>query len=159
MVYVARNTKDAIVSFYHHHKLVKLHDFRGNLEEFADYFMEDEGIRNISRTCRYLQEKKTNPHLLKKCYPVSRHVSLNLLGLNLALDCVMGSLEFIITTICTVLPIVVLYAPFFPHILDAWSKRNHPNMHFMFFEDMKKVIRFNVILIAYMTGLNFWLRI
>lgn len=74
-------------------------------------------------------------------------------------DGLMGSLKFLITTICTVLPIVVLYAPFFPHILDAWSKRNHPNMHFMFFEDMKKVIRFNVILIAYMTGLNFWLRI
>jgi hypothetical protein len=26
-------------------------------------------------------------------------------------------------------------------MLDAWSKRNHPNMHFMFFEDMKKVIK------------------
>ena len=33
----------------------------------------------------------------------------------------------------------VLYSPFFPHLLDALSKRNHPNMHFMFFEDMKKV--------------------
>lgn len=34
----------------------------------------------------------------------------------------------------------VLGSPFFPHILDAWSKRNHPNMHFMFYEDMKKVV-------------------
>ena len=25
-------------------------------------------------------------------------------------------------------------------MLDAWSKRHHPNMHFMFFEDMKKVL-------------------
>ena len=36
---------------------------------------------------------------------------------------------------------LVLYSPFFPHLLDAWSKRNHPNLHFMFFEDMKKVIK------------------
>jgi hypothetical protein len=36
-----------------------------------------------------------------------------------------------------------VYAPFFPHILDAWSKRHHPNMHFMFYEDMKKVILVN----------------
>lgn len=30
-------------------------------------------------------------------------------------------------------------APFFPYILEAWSKRHHPNMHFMFYEDMKRV--------------------
>ena len=35
----------------------------------------------------------------------------------------------------------VVYSPLFPHILDAWSKRHHPNMHFMFYEDMKKVNR------------------
>ena len=37
--------------------------------------------------------------------------------------------------------ISVVYSPFFPHILDAWSKRHHPNMHFMFYEDMKRVYR------------------
>jgi hypothetical protein len=42
VVYVARNPKDAIVSFYHHHKLITLHDYQGNLEEFAQYFMDDE---------------------------------------------------------------------------------------------------------------------
>ena len=36
----------------------------------------------------------------------------------------------------------VVFSPFFPHILDAWSKRHHPNMHFMFYEDMKKVNQF-----------------
>ena len=35
----------------------------------------------------------------------------------------------------------VVFSPFFPHILDAWSKRHHPNMHFMFYEDMKRVYR------------------
>ncbi len=34
---------------------------------------------------------------------------------------------------------LVLFSPFFPNLLDAWSKRNHPNLHFVFFEDMKKV--------------------
>ena len=33
----------------------------------------------------------------------------------------------------------VIFTPFFPHFLDAWSKRNHPNMYFVFYEDLKKV--------------------
>ena len=33
----------------------------------------------------------------------------------------------------------VFYAPYFPHVLDAWSKRHHPNMLFLFYEDRKKV--------------------
>ncbi len=42
-MYVARNPKDAIVSFCYHHKLIKTHDYKGDLEEFANYFMDDEG--------------------------------------------------------------------------------------------------------------------
>ena len=42
VVYVARNPKDVIVSYFHHHRLFDLHDFTGSLEEFADYFMNDE---------------------------------------------------------------------------------------------------------------------
>jgi hypothetical protein len=42
-VYVARNPKDVIVSFYHHHKLMKMQGCDGNLENFADYFMKDQG--------------------------------------------------------------------------------------------------------------------
>lgn len=44
VVYVARNPKDVIVSYYYHHKLLKMHGFQGDLEEFAEYFMNDEGI-------------------------------------------------------------------------------------------------------------------
>lgn len=33
----------------------------------------------------------------------------------------------------------VFYAPYFPHVLDAWSKRTHPNLLFLFYEDRKKV--------------------
>lgn len=43
MVYVARNPKDVIVSYYFHHKLIKIHGFDGTLEEFAEYFINDEG--------------------------------------------------------------------------------------------------------------------
>lgn len=43
VVYVARNPKDVIVSYYFHHKLIKIHGFEGNMEEFAQYFMNDEG--------------------------------------------------------------------------------------------------------------------
>ncbi len=44
VVYVARNPKDVIVSFFYHHKLMKMQGFVGELENFADYFMQDKGI-------------------------------------------------------------------------------------------------------------------
>lgn len=53
VVYVARNPKDVIVSTYYHFKLLKLHDFTGDIEQFADYFMKDEskcpGIKKADR--------------------------------------------------------------------------------------------------------------
>ncbi|KZS03672.1 Sulfotransferase family cytosolic 1B member, partial [Daphnia magna] len=70
VVYVARNPKDVIVSFFHHHQLMEIHGFSGDVETFAQYFMDDE----------------------------------------------------------------LMFSPFFPHILDAWSKRHHPNMLFLFYE-------------------------
>lgn len=35
----------------------------------------------------------------------------------------------------------LLYSPYWPHVKLAWEKRNHPNLHFMFFEDMKADIK------------------
>ena len=35
---------------------------------------------------------------------------------------------------------VVLWTPYFPTVLEAWAKRDHPNMLYLFYEDMKKVI-------------------
>lgn len=41
---MARNPKDAIVSYYFHHKLINsVHGFEGDIEQFAEYFMNDEG--------------------------------------------------------------------------------------------------------------------
>lgn len=34
-----------------------------------------------------------------------------------------------------------MYTPFFPHILDAWKKRHLPNLHFVFYEDLKRDLR------------------
>ena len=45
MVYVARNPKDVIVSYYFHNKLIPVHGYTGTLEEFANYFMD--GLGNI----------------------------------------------------------------------------------------------------------------
>ena len=42
VVYVARNPKDVIVSYFHHHKLFTNQQFTADIEKFADYFMKDE---------------------------------------------------------------------------------------------------------------------
>ena len=33
--------------------------------------------------------------------------------------------------------IAVVYGPFHTMLLEAWAKRDHPNMHFIFYEDLK----------------------
>ena len=48
VVYVARNPKDVIVSYYYHHRLIKFHYFDGDLESFAHRFMQDQGEVRIS---------------------------------------------------------------------------------------------------------------
>nr|CAH0099007.1 unnamed protein product [Daphnia galeata] len=42
VVYIARNPKDVIVSYFYHHKLIEFHNFTGDVEKFAQYFMDDE---------------------------------------------------------------------------------------------------------------------
>ena len=77
VVYVARNPKDVIVSYYHYHRLMDFHRFAGDLETFAEYFLKDQ------------------------------------------LWC----------------------SPFFPHLIQAWNRRHHPNMLFLFYEDLKRVTK------------------
>ena len=47
----------------------------------------------------------------------------------------------------------VMWTPYFATVLDAWANRNHPNMLFLFFEDMKKVSTYNC-LILFQVGSN-----
>ncbi|XP_037072987.1 sulfotransferase 1E1-like [Pollicipes pollicipes] len=48
----------------------------------------------------------------------------------------------------------VLQLPFFPHVLEAWRQRNHPNMLFLFFEDLKKDLRGSIMKVASFLGKN-----
>jgi len=40
VIVIARNVKDACVSFYHHEKLLPHHAFTGSLDEFAKFYMK-----------------------------------------------------------------------------------------------------------------------
>jgi len=42
VIYVARNPKDVMVSYFHFHNLVKAQSFTGNFDQFVNYFMEGE---------------------------------------------------------------------------------------------------------------------
>ena len=41
VIYVARNPKDVAVSYYHHNRLLRLHDFKGDFEKYWQYFQDD----------------------------------------------------------------------------------------------------------------------
>lgn len=113
VVYVARNPKDVIVSNYHHFKLFKFHDYKGTLEQFAEYSMDGLSIIVFkSSSSRFL----------------------------------LNDFRLMLT---------VYYSPYFPHVLEAWSQRHHPNVLFLFFEEMKQVIFLNVALIG-LELIEFW---
>lgn len=59
VVYVARNPKDVIVSFYFHHKLMKDLGCEASIEEFAQYFMDDKGY-TIFYFVHFIELRKTN---------------------------------------------------------------------------------------------------
>jgi len=42
--------------------------------------------------------------------------------------------------------------PFFPHVIEAWNLRHHPNMLFLFFEDMKRDLRGSIQQVADFLG-------
>ncbi|KAF0288397.1 Sulfotransferase 1C4 [Amphibalanus amphitrite] len=47
---------------------------------------------------------------------------------------------------------LTLETPFFPHVLEAWNLRRHPNMCFIFYEDMKKDLRSVITKVAKFLG-------
>jgi len=74
VIYVTRNPKDALVSYFHHFSRCRVIKYQGSLDALAQDYMA--GL---------------------------------LPGL-----------------------------PFFSHVLEAWQQRHHPNMLFLFYEDMKR---------------------
>ncbi|XP_037072949.1 sulfotransferase family cytosolic 1B member 1-like [Pollicipes pollicipes] len=91
VVYVARNPKDACVSYYNHNRLIRCHEYMGDLELFMEYFMKS----NIVET------------------------------------------------------------PFLEHMIEAWNLRHHPNMCFIFFEDMKRDLKSEIRKVAKFLGKSF----
>lgn len=74
VVYVVRDPRDVAVSFYHHNRLIRNHNFVGDFKTYWDLFRKD----------------------------------------------------------------LIMFTPYFPHLKEAWAKRNHPNMLFLSYEDMVK---------------------
>jgi len=74
VVYVARNIKDTIVSYYHHNLLLEMHGFKGTFSQFLQHFQDG------------------------------------------------------------ILP----YGSYWYHLRTAYEARSHPNLKFLWFEEMKK---------------------
>ena len=65
VVYVARNPRDAMVSFYHHHKHLTPHGYVGDLPTFARRFMQDQIMDGpFFKHLEEAWELKENPNLL-----------------------------------------------------------------------------------------------
>ncbi|CAH2086174.1 unnamed protein product [Euphydryas editha] len=74
VVYVARDPRDVVVSFFHHNKLKRFTGEDAELKSYWNYFIKSE----------------------------------------------------------------VIWTPYFSHVLEAWEKRSHPNMLFLFYEELFK---------------------
>ncbi|XP_059057000.1 sulfotransferase 1C4-like [Achroia grisella] len=74
VVYVARDPRDAAVSYYHHCKMMKMYGLQGDFKEFWNLFISNR----------------------------------------------------------------VDWSPYDAHIKEAWEKRHHPNMLFLFYEELYK---------------------
>ncbi|KAI5632728.1 sulfotransferase domain-containing protein [Phthorimaea operculella] len=74
VVYVARDLRDAAVSFYHHNRLIKIHGYVGDFKSYWNFFIKD----------------------------------------------------------------LIIYTPYFESLKEAWSRRQHHNMLFLFYEELTK---------------------
>ncbi|CAB3255262.1 unnamed protein product [Arctia plantaginis] len=89
MVYVARDPRDVVVSYYHHSKLFMIISrFEGTFKEFWNLFYKD----------------------------------------------------------------LCIFCPIFEHVKEAWEKRNHPNMLFLFYEDLSKDLNASISRVADFLG-------
>ncbi|KAK3858383.1 hypothetical protein Pcinc_035429 [Petrolisthes cinctipes] len=47
-----------------------------------------------------------------------------------------------------------MFGPFWRHVHQAWEKRYHPNLHFIFYEDLKKDIMGELGKLSDFVGIN-----
>ncbi|KAF2362860.1 Sulfotransferase domain [Trinorchestia longiramus] len=65
VVYVTRDPRDVVVSFYHHHKIIASHGFKGTLEEFVDDFIDEKVMFSpFWSHLREAYERRESPNLL-----------------------------------------------------------------------------------------------
>ncbi|XP_050678568.1 luciferin sulfotransferase-like [Leptidea sinapis] len=88
VVYIAREPRDVVVSYYYHNKLTRFINDEPDFKSFWNLFKDSE----------------------------------------------------------------VIWSPFFPHVQEAWEKRNNPNLLFLFYEDLLKDLRGNVQRVAEFFG-------
>ncbi|XP_046386868.1 sulfotransferase 1C4-like isoform X1 [Ischnura elegans] len=74
VIYVARNPKDVVLSYYYHNRKYKSIGFESDMKTYWDFFKRG----------------------------------------------------------------LTFWSPFWSHVNEAWERRNHPNLLFIFYEDMKK---------------------
>ncbi|CAL4084759.1 unnamed protein product, partial [Meganyctiphanes norvegica] len=64
VVYVARNPKDAVVSYHHHCRLINMHGYKGSFEDFVKYFIEDNLMYGpYWLTLKEAWEKRNHPNV------------------------------------------------------------------------------------------------
>ncbi|XP_063822183.1 sulfotransferase 1C4-like [Ostrinia nubilalis] len=49
VVYVARDPRDAVVSYYHHHKLFHFMGYTGDFKQYWEYFIQNKSFINLTR--------------------------------------------------------------------------------------------------------------
>jgi len=121
VIYMARNPKDLVVSYYQFHRSLRTMSYRGTFQEFCRRFMNDKR-ESSGFSVKFNVLKMTN-----KVSPIFICANNNML-----------------CPCC--LP--VGYGSWFDHVQEFWEHRMDANVLFLKYEDMYKVSR-NTGLLVY----------
>lgn len=102
MVYVARDPRDVVVSFYHLNRSMRTQGYVGDFKTYWNYFIRD--LRKF--TCVVF-------------------LNISVVSLFNFSHSMIGFSDH--------------WTPYFDHLKEAWEKRHHPNMLFLFYEELSKV--------------------
>lgn len=136
VVYVARDPRDVAVSYYYLHKMIAKSLMRSNFSHFWEAFRRDL-CKCFFYFCFWTFWLLLLPKL--SAYYLCERCRSKLLFLRSFL-CMVRYLSYINLKSLLSVP----WTPIVSHTNEAWTKRHHPNLHFVFYEDMLKV---NIIFI------------